>query len=161
MVLGCCVVVGLSVSAPLAGQTRAASLAAARQMASVRIQGNALNSTNGALPNQPVRVRDARFGKIVGTQVTDKAGLFSFGALDPGTYIVELIDRNNTVLAASELLMVSAGETVSTVVKLPFRLPPFAGIFGHTVQQAVAITSAAAAAGVLAERVTGVDASAR
>src|SRR5688572_32774018 len=55
------------------------------------IHGNALNSTNGALPDSLVRLRDARYGRIVSTQTTDKAGLFDFGAIDPGTYVVELI----------------------------------------------------------------------
>src|SRR5712692_3800844 len=42
------------------------------------IQGNALNSTNGALPNSPVRLRDARFGRVIDSQLTDRSGMFSF-----------------------------------------------------------------------------------
>ena len=125
------------------------------------IQGNALNSENAALPDSMVRLRDARYGRIMGTQMTDKAGLFAFGAIDPGTYVVELMGKDQRVLAASELLNLEAGEAVLAVVKLPFRVPPFGGVFGHTVQQAVAVMSAAAASGVLATHVTGVDASAR
>ena len=125
------------------------------------IQGNALDSTNGALPNTPVRLRDARYGRIAASQATDTAGVFSFGPIDPGLYIVELLGKDNVVVAASQLLTASPGETVTAVVKLPFKIPPFAGILGHTVQQALAITSAAAASGVLATEVTGVDASSR
>ena len=125
------------------------------------IQGNALNSENAALPDSMVQLRDARYGRIMGTQITDKAGLFAFGAIDPGTYVVELMGKDQRVLAASELLNLEAGEAVLAVVKLPFRVPPFGGVFGHTVQQAVAVMSAAAASGVLATHVTGVDASAR
>ena len=55
------------------------------------IQGNALSSTNGPLNNVAVRLRDARFGTIVDTQVTDKSGLFAFKSLDPGSYIVEVM----------------------------------------------------------------------
>lgn len=132
-----------------------------RASAFTTIQGNALNSTNGALADGSVRLRDARHGRIVDSQVTDKLGIFAFNGVDPGTYVVELVGSDQTILAASQLLTVGAGETVSTIVKLPFRIPPLAGILGHTVQQAVAITSAAAASGVLATKVTGVDASAR
>lgn len=125
------------------------------------IQGNALNSSNGALPNSLVRLRDARYGRIIGEQLTDKAGVFLFRRVDPGTYVVELIDEKHTVLAASELLMVNASESISAVVKLPFRVAPLGGVLGHTMQQALAVMSAAAASGVLVTNVTGVDASAR
>src|SRR3989442_12823955 len=86
------------------------------------IQGNALSASNGGLPNVSVRLRDARFGHIVDSQVTDKSGLFAFRTVDPGSYIVELMGTDNAVIAASPMLNVTAGETVSAVVKLPFRI---------------------------------------
>jgi hypothetical protein len=65
------------------------------------------------------------------------------------------------VLATSELLTVAAGDTASAIVKLPSRVQTFGGLFSHGVQQALAVTAAAAAAGVLAQSATGVDASPR
>jgi hypothetical protein len=125
------------------------------------IQGNALSSTNGSLANSIVRLRDARLGRIVDSQVTDRSGLFAFRAVDPGNYVVELVGNDQTVMAASQVLNVNAGQAVSAVVRLPFRIPPFAGIFGHgageagaTIQSAAAtVTSVAADAGVLAQNV--------
>ena len=113
------------------------------------IRGNALDSTNGILPDSPVRLRDARLGRIISTRRTDTSGLFEFRAVDPGSYIVELLGATDRVLAASQLINVNAGEAVSALVKLPFRLPPLGGLLGHTTAQAIAITSAAAATGVL------------
>jgi hypothetical protein len=118
------------------------------------IQGNALSPTNGALPDAVVRLRDARYGHILDTQVTDKTGLFSFRALDPGTYVVELMGADQSVLAASQLLSVGAGDIASAVVKLPWRIPPLAGVLGYSKASAFAVTSAAAASGVLATAVT-------
>lgn len=117
------------------------------------IQGNALSSTNGQLANSLVRLRDARMGHIVDSQVTDRSGLFAFHAVDPGNYVVELVGNDQTVLAASQVLTVNAGDTVSAVVRLPFRIPPFAGLLGHSAPQAATVATAAAASGVLAERV--------
>src|SRR5215831_7038741 len=95
------------------------------------IQGNALTSTNGQLAQTMVRLRDARYGRVMDSVVTDKSGLFAFRAVDPGSYIVEIMSADQTsVLAASQILSVNAGDVVSAVVKLPFRLPPFAGILG-------------------------------
>src|SRR5260221_5157206 len=62
------------------------------------IQGNAISSTNGALPNSVVRLRDARAGRIIDATITDQAGLFVFRAVEPGSYIVELVGADQTVL---------------------------------------------------------------
>jgi hypothetical protein len=119
------------------------------------IQGNALNSTNGSLPDSIVRLRDARFGRIVGSQTTDKSGLFAFKVVDPGSYVIEIVSPNDaSVMAASELINVNAGEAVSAVVKLPFRIPPFAGVLGHTAPQATAVTMSAATSGILSTVIT-------
>jgi hypothetical protein len=126
------------------------------------IQGSALNSTNGAMPNTLLRLRDARYGRIVDTVTTDKDGVFIFRSIDPGSYVVEMMSpANEAVIAATPIINVGAGQVASTVVKLPFRIPPFAGILGHTTPSALAVSSAAAASGVLAESVTGAPATDR
>ena len=147
----------------LAAQQQPGSSAAARGAARVTgtsatrfsstIQGNALSSTNGQLPNVTVRLRDARSGRIVDTQVTDQSGQFAFHNVEQGSYVVEMMaaDRSS-VLAASQLLNVDAGNALSAVVKLPFRLPPFAGLVGAstTPASAAAIITEAASSSVLA-----------
>ena len=119
------------------------------------IQGNALNSVNGPLPNNVVRLRDARAGRIVDTQTTDRSGLFAFRTVDPGSYIVELVGPAQAILSASQILNVDAGQAVSAVVKLPFHISPLSGLLGHTVPSAAAVTSAAASSGVMAVTVAG------
>src|SRR5262245_43935299 len=42
------------------------------------IQGNAVNQANGSLVDTVVRLRDARYGRIVSSVTTNKQGLFSF-----------------------------------------------------------------------------------
>lgn len=127
-----------------------AALAKAKENALTLIQGNALSSTNGQMTNAVVRLRDARFGRIVDTQLTDKSGLFAFKAIDPGSYIVEIMSNDQTIMAASQLLNVNAGEAVSAVVKLPFRIPPFAGLMGSTsTPSATAVATQAAASSVI------------
>ena len=128
------------------------ALARAKDRALGTIQGNALSSTNGHLNGATVRLRDARFGRIVGMQTTDTSGLFAFSAVDPGSYIVEIMANDQSILAASQLLSVNAGEAVSAVVKLPFRLPPFAGIMGSRTRTptAAAVAAEAVLSGVAA-----------
>jgi len=130
-------------------------LALSRPAMPTIIQGNALNSTNGQLPNTIVRLRDARFGRIVDTEITDRSGLFAFRNVDPGTYIIEMMGDDSTVLAASQLLNVNGGEVVSAIVKLPFRVPPFAGAMGvNSTPTASLLAAQAAANGVIAVATT-------
>ena len=128
-----------------------AAAAKARSSALTMIQGNALNSASGHLNGAVVRLRDARYGRIVDTQLTDETGLFAFKALDPGSYIVEVMSNDQSILAASQMLNVNAGEAVSAVVKLPFRIPPFAGLMGSTTTpSATAVAAQAAVSGITA-----------
>lgn len=133
----------------------AAARAGARQAFTTTIQGNALTSTNGQLADVLVRLRDVRYGRIIDTTTTDNSGMFAFHVADPGSYIVEIIGNDQaSVLAASQILNVDAGDMVSAVVKLPFRLPPFAGVLGGNVAaatpaSATAIITQAAANSIL------------
>lgn len=119
------------------------------------IQGDALNSTNGKIPDAAVRLRDARSGRIVNATMTDKSGAWAFHQLDPGSYVAELIGPDRTVWAATQIISVNAGDAASTVLKLPFRTPRLGGLLGPSAPSAAAIASAAAASGVLATTVTG------
>jgi hypothetical protein len=122
------------------------------------IQGNALSATNSHLASVSVRLREVRYGRIVDTQLTDRAGLFAFRVVDPGNYVVELVGSNESVLAASQVVNINAGEAVSVVVQLPFRGESFVEHLGHAVPQVLAVLSAAAASGVLAESVAATGA---
>jgi hypothetical protein len=141
---------------PLAPRTAVKSpapklLPGTRSSVLTTIQGNALDSSNGPMPSTLVRLRDARIGRVVDTQLTDTSGLFAFKVFDPGSYIVEMIGNDQTLLAASQILNVNAGEAVSAVVKLPFRVPPFAGLIGSSSPASAAlIATQAAASGIAA-----------
>ena len=87
--------------------------------------------------------------------------MFAFRTVDPGTYVVEIMDKDQTVLAASQLINVNSGDALTAVVKLPFRIPPFAGVLGNTAPSAAAVTAEAAASGVLATTVAGQPTSSR
>lgn len=126
-----------------------AALVRAQENSLTMIQGNALSSTNGQMTDTLVRLRDARFGRIVDTQLTDKSGMFTFKAIDPGSYIVEIVSNDQSIMAASQLLNVNSGEAVSAVVKLPFRIPPFAGLMGSTTTpSATAVATEAASSSI-------------
>lgn len=136
------------------GRPAFAAPAAATGGGVTAIEGHTLTAVSAPLPNATVRLRDVRSGRALETTSSDKTGMFVFRRLDPGSYVVELIARDQTILAASPLLNVNAGELVLTIVKLPLRLPA-AGILSRTAPALLAVTAASAAAGVLASTVTG------
>ncbi len=125
------------------------------------IQGSAVTAQSAALPNTAVRLRDARVGRVVKTLKTDELGLFIFRAVDPGSYVVELMGDERTVLAASTLINVNAGEVGSTVVRQPMALDPLSSIMGHHDPHAASVAAAAATTGILTSRVPGDDVSPR
>jgi hypothetical protein len=151
---------GMLVTSHLLAQQVIPASGTAAPLTSVRtatasVQGNALTAMNTPLADSVVRLRDARSGRISGSSRTDRAGLFAFDHVEPATYIVELVGSDQHVLAASQILNVNAGDAVSAVIKLPFKLQPYAGVLGHTAASALLVTATAAATGVLASQVTG------
>ena len=110
------------------------------------IQGKALNAVNTPMVETGVRLRDARYGRIVQTTFTDKQGAFVFHEIDPGTYVVELMGPGvNSVLASSPLINVGTGEALSALVRVPFQTSTLAGVLGSSQSAASAITNAASA----------------
>src|SRR5687767_7136623 len=73
---------------------------AARPVVST-VQGNALNAAGVGLPSVPVQLRNVRTGHEVKREVADQTGLFEFAAVDPGSYVVELLSAERYVLATS------------------------------------------------------------
>ena len=114
------------------------------------IQGSAVTSTNKPIPAATVRLRSATTGRSFPTQLTDRAGLFVFRGIDPGSYIVELIGNDQTIMAATQIINVNAGEAVTAIVKLPFRMPLFGGLLGNSIPSAISVIAVATAVGVAA-----------
>jgi len=80
--------------------------------------------------------------------------VFTFEGVEPGTYVVEILGPDRAILAASQLLSVNAGDVLSAIVKMPFKVSPLAGFFGHTAQSAAVVAAVAASAEVLAIQAT-------
>lgn len=115
------------------------------------VEGAVLKSDSSKFSGALVRLREARVGRIVLTQHADEDGLFRFRPLDRGSYIVELLADATTVLAASPLVSVNAGEIAQTVVREPLLASP-ATVAGFASAHAAAVQAAAATSGILAKK---------
>jgi hypothetical protein len=114
---------------------------------SASIMGTAWKADNTPIPQAKVRLRNVASGKTVAAAIANDAGQFTFGDIEPGPYIVELISDNGRILAVSHTLAVGQGETIATFVRLGSKVPWFGGFF---VNAAASVTAAAASTGVTA-----------
>ena len=126
------------------------------------IGGTVLDPTAAPVPGTEVLLRTS--AGPARTAITDQSGAFRFAPVDPGSYVVEVMNpAQNAVMASSQVMNVGAGDVISALVKLPFRIPPIAGLLGNTTQtttQAVttaaqAVTAAAASSNTVGQALTG------
>ncbi len=111
------------------------------------IAGVAWNADNSPLPGARVRLRNVVTGKVAMTAVANELGQFTFAAMEPGSYLIELVNERDKILTVGQTFTIEPGETVATFVRLGAKAPWFNGFFGNA---AAAVASAAAAAGVTA-----------
>jgi protocatechuate 3,4-dioxygenase beta subunit len=138
--------------AGVAEQSGAQTLLPGTSKAFGLIAGNALDANGNPIPRANVRLRDTRTGKIVDSKRADDTGRFSFRGVDPGNYVVELLSDKDNVRAASRMITVNAGDSVTTLVKLPTEARSLAGFLAHQAPIAAVVIGSASAAGVLAVR---------
>ena len=64
---------------------------------------------------------------------------------------MEILGNDQSILAASQLIIIDAGDSALALVKLPFKVPPFAELMGTTsTRSATMLLITAAAAGITA-----------
>jgi len=119
------------------------------------ISGNALTPSKGQVSRRRVQLRDAQSGRVILTGSTNQTGFFSFANVQPGNYIVELLGANQSVLAASSVLTLQAGDALTAVLTVPVAAAAAAGALASTATMAGIVAAGAAAAGVLAVKAAG------
>ena len=137
----------------LPAESTSVAIPAVRPIGVSAIRGSVLDAAGKPLPERTVRLRDTRTGKILKTIATDPGGSFAFESIDPGNYVVELLNADGTVQAASHLVTVTAGDSVAALIKLPLKVRSLGGLIGHNLPAAALVAGSAAAAGVLAVQV--------
>lgn len=93
------------------------------------VTGTAADASKSPLANHTVRLRNVQTGQIASTTQSAANGSFSFAGVNPGNYVIEIVNAAGDVIATSSTVGVVAGTTATITVT------------------ASAITAAAAAAG--------------
>jgi hypothetical protein len=80
------------------------------------VEGVAQSADKAPLPNFRVNVRNANTGELAGSTTSNQAGQFAFTSLQPGSYVVEIVDATGKVVGLSTSVSVAAGSTVTVTV---------------------------------------------
>jgi len=95
------------------------------------------------VPNQRVRLRNVDTGELVGEAVSGKDGAFSFPVGKPGTYVIEALAGNGSVIAVSNPISSAVSPFVRDVILRTPKPVPF--LFTG---KGAAVIAAAAGAGI-------------
>jgi carboxypeptidase family protein len=122
-----------------------AAVAAAQGTAT--LSGTARSSSGQPIRDCSVQLRDVLTGQLVGTTSCNREGAFMFTGLNPGNYVVEVVNTQGVVIGTSAVSAVAAGATVTMTVTAATAV---AVTEGGGISTAVILTALAAAAGVVA-----------
>jgi hypothetical protein len=121
------------------GQSEVASLA-----------GTATSSNGEVLANATVQLRNLETGTVSDTTTSSSTGSFTFAAVNPGNYAVEILNAAGQVVGTSASISVAAGAAITGVAVSVTAAAVAAGAASVAgISTIVAVTTAAAAAGVV------------
>lgn len=129
------------------------------------LHGVAQGADRAPLRNYTVRVRSVADGQIAATTTSSQAGDFAFAGLQPGNYVVEVVDAAGKIVGLSPTLGVAAGASLSVTISAAAAGAMAAAsaggfsLFGLGTLGSVAVITAAGVAGVTAVVATKHDAS--
>jgi Carboxypeptidase regulatory-like domain len=93
-----------------------AAPAPAGQAATGTISGSARSASGQAMPNATVRLRNVQTGQLAGSTTSGAGGEFSFAALNPGTYVVEVVNAVGEVVGTSAVISLTPTALAATGV---------------------------------------------
>lgn len=107
--------IGATVVAAFPAATLAAPVGA-QQQATGSIQGTARSAQQQTLANHTVQIRNVQTGQLVASGTTDAAGQFTFAGLQPGSYVVEIVNASGAIIGTTAPIAVAAGTMAAVTV---------------------------------------------
>ena len=83
---------------------------------SVSLNGTAFTVNLKPLPNATVQIRNFQTGSRVSSAISDQDGTFSFSGLEPGTYIIEIVDVSGRVIGMTAPFTLGSGHNSNVSV---------------------------------------------
>jgi len=86
-----------------------------------QIIGMVIDILHAPVANAKVRLRNLNTGRIEQLAETNELGEYVFAVVEPGTYVVEMVMIDGTIIALSNAGSLLRYETLQTLVQLPGR----------------------------------------
>ena len=113
------------------------------------LTGLARTSLNAPIPHAKVVLRNLRTGQVMGRATADEQGQFSFLDLDSSAYVVELLDADGSVVAASPMVALGLGDVRRADVHAAASAASLDASFGHSLASSMSqLTTVAATSDV-------------
>ena len=100
-------VLAVALAVSLVSSSLASTVLAAGQQI-LTITGRALSADQQGLANTMVRLRSVTTGQLLRVTTSAQGGSYSFPAIAPDTYIIELVDRSGRMLGTTAPFVVEA-----------------------------------------------------
>lgn len=131
MLLGSLLLTGIGLSAqvgsvqrvqpPAPGVSFAAAWRPGDARGDTRIVGSVMDIRQTPVAGATVRLRNLITGEVAEQTVSNEAGEYTFVLENPGTYVVEMVMLDGSIVALSNAGSLARYETLQTVVLLPGR----------------------------------------
>ena len=117
------VTLALPVPSRVAAQAEAVRRESAVRTATVNpsqtsISGVVVTRTGQPVVNAKVQARDLLTGQVDGWASTTDGGRFLIAGLNPGNYVLEVVDATGQIVGTSPFILAAAGQTVSASVTM-------------------------------------------
>jgi hypothetical protein len=126
------------------------------------VKGDVKNAQGEKLAQNKVRIRNTTNGQIAADLTTDAQGTFT-GSVPAGSYVIEIVDANGTVIGLSPTVTVAAGSTAAiSVTASSVAAGAAAGglsVFGLGTAASIAVIGGIATAGIITIKSVKKDAS--
>jgi hypothetical protein len=104
------------VAAQVGTVRREGVVSAAASSTQTSISGGVVTPTGQPVVNAKVQARNLLTGRIDGWGSTTASGRFLVAGLNPGNYVLEVVDATGQIVGTSPFILVTAGQTVATTV---------------------------------------------
>lgn len=138
----------------------AAARVAPRQDQTGGVQGVARNAQQQTLANHTVQIRNIQTGQLTASGTTNSLGQFTFAGLNPGNYIVEIVNAAGNIIGTAPVAVAAGTVATVTVSATAIGALAAAGAGGFSVL-GLGTAASAAVVGALAVGVTAAVVSAR
>ena len=129
------------------------TLGAAPRQAPGGVNGTALDASKNPLGNHTIQLRNAQTGQLAGSSTSNASGGFTFSGIQPGNFIIEIVDAAGNILGTATATVTAGVVTTVSVTATALGAAALAagaagGLTGLLTGTSLLVITAAAVGGI-------------